>query len=424
MTLVTGLRSALRWWQGDSRPVTLINGRVVTPDGWAAQSIRLSTHVLGLDEVPHAGDVVIDVGGAFVLPGLINAHEHLELNHYGRVKAGARYDHADDWIADLRPRLQGDAAIRRHSRQPLAERLFIGGIKNLLAGVTTVAHHNPRYPAICGAFPVGVLEHYGWAHSYAMEGQPVGANGEPGPAVRPACEATAAHEPFFVHAGEGVDARATAELQRLAADGCLRANTVIIHGVGHTVDTWQQAANARTQLVWCPASNLFLLGATVDVRALATAVPGSLDLIALGSDSRLTGSRDLLDEVRCAVQAGVTSTEALAMVTTAAARVVRQPQAGRLSVGLPADLLIVPADPEYRQDAGRALCKADRSTVHLVMRGGRPMIGDAGYAPLFAARQVATHPVRIDGVERLMERRLARRLLACPIQEPGVDVLD
>ena len=54
------------------------------------------------------------------------------------------YDNAIDWIADLRPRLRRDPSIRRNASYSLADRLFVGGLKNLLAGVTTVAHHNPH----------------------------------------------------------------------------------------------------------------------------------------------------------------------------------------------------------------------------------------------------------------------------------------
>ncbi len=46
------------------------------------------------------------------------------------------------------------SATRRFARNqayPLAARLFIGGLKNLLAGVTTVAHHNPCTASAAGS---------------------------------------------------------------------------------------------------------------------------------------------------------------------------------------------------------------------------------------------------------------------------------
>ena len=183
-----------------AQPVALVNARVLTPEG-LAPSLRFGSRILSIGESPRRGDTVVDLGGAFVLPGLINAHDHLELNHYGLLKRRPRYDNAAAWIDDLRPAIRSDPSIRAAQRHPLAARLFIGALKNLLSGVTTVAHHNPRYREIGRRFPVRVLRRYGWAHSFTLEGHPVGARGEPGGNVRERCLATPPDVPFMVHAG-------------------------------------------------------------------------------------------------------------------------------------------------------------------------------------------------------------------------------
>src|ERR1700745_1033231 len=144
------------------RPVALVNGAGLT-------SVRFASRILAINDPPRRGDVIVDLGGAYVLPGLINAHDHLELNHYGRLKFHDRYTNATHWIDDLRPRLRDEAAIRAAQRHPLTDRLFIGALKNLLAGVTTVAHHNPRYSEIGRRFPVRVMKRYGWGHSLSLE---------------------------------------------------------------------------------------------------------------------------------------------------------------------------------------------------------------------------------------------------------------
>ena len=179
--------------------VTFVNARVVTPEG-EARSLRLRRRILSLDEAPHSGDAVVDLDGRFVLPGLINAHDHLELNHYGRLKRREQYGNAREWIADLAPLIREDATIRSRSRIALSERLFIGGIKNLMAGVTTVAHHNPLYRAFGLHFPVRVLERFGWAHSLGLEQGAAGAHGERGGVVAERYAATPHDAPFIVHA--------------------------------------------------------------------------------------------------------------------------------------------------------------------------------------------------------------------------------
>lgn len=400
-----------------SRPVAFVNGRIVAPAG-VASSLRFSHQVLGIDEPPHAGDHVMDLEGAFVLPGLINAHDHLELNHYGRLKQRERYDNAAGWIDDMRPALRHDAQIRQNSAYPLRDRLFIGGLKNVLAGVTTVAHHNPIYRELHRPFPVRVVNEFGWAHSFQLEDQPVGARGEVGGRVGQRCLATPDTLPFIVHAAEGVDQAAGDDLARLEALGCLRRNTVLVHGVALNESVWRRMLQKGSSLVWCPSSNDFLFGRTIPARRFLDSSPDASQHLCLGSDSRITGSRDLLDELRAAHGAeAVTANELLRMVTTAAADVLQLSDAGRIAIGRSADLMVIPATADT---AGEALLKTTRSGVSCVTVAGRPMVGDRLFSRVFEARRVEGRSIVVDGVGRLADRDLAKHLARCPIHEPGV----
>jgi cytosine/adenosine deaminase-related metal-dependent hydrolase len=395
------------------RTVALVNGSGMS-------SIRFASRVLAIDEPPRRGDAVIDLEGAFVIPGLVNAHDHLELNHYGRLKFRERYTNATEWIDDMRPQLSQDAAIRAAQRHSLTDRLFIGALKNLLAGVTTVAHHNPRYTELRRTMPLRVVRRYGWAHSFALEHRPAGARGEPGGDVAQRWRRTSADVPFFVHVGEGVDAVARAELDELERRGCLAANTVLIHGVAFDTNALHRIAEAGAALVWCPASNIFLFGRTAGIRPLVDVRPGHECRVALGSDSRLTGSRDLLDELRIARGTHCASPlELFEMVTVNAARILRLRDAGRLAVGGPADLIVI---PKAGASAATALLATHRKDVALVVVGGRPYVGDPRYAAAFAARGVIGRPLVVDGCEKLADSGLARRIAASPIAEPRVEV--
>jgi cytosine/adenosine deaminase-related metal-dependent hydrolase len=392
------------------RTVTLVNAR---PMG----TLRFTTRILGIGVPPRSGDTVVDLQGAFVLPGLVNAHEHLELNHYGRRKFRDAYENASDWIDDMRPRLSRDESIREASRHPLTERLFIGAVKNLLAGVTTVAHHNPYYREMRRTLPIRVVRRYGWAHSFALEREPAGARGEQGGNVAERWRRTSADAPFFVHLAEGVDARARAELDRLDALGCLASNTVLVHGVAIDAAGLRRIAEAQAGLVWCPASNIFLFGKTAAIRGLLDEQPRPTR-VALGTDSRLTGANDLLDELRVAREtASVSPDELLAMVTTGAADLLRLHHGGRLAVGARADFIVIGA---AGADAASALLETHRRDVALVAIGGRPMVADPRFSPIFRARSVNPKPLVVDGVPKLAESGLVRRLAVCPIVEPGV----
>lgn len=403
-----------------ARPVALVNARVVTPEG-IATSVRFASHILGVDVPPRRGDAVVDVGGAFVLPGLINAHDHLELNHYGRLKGRDRYENASAWIDDLRPKLDRDETIRANRAHPLASRLFIGALKNLLAGVTTVAHHNPRYREIGGRFPVRVVRRYGWAHSFSLERQPVGAHGELGGDVRERYHATPPAAPFIIHLGEGVDRAASDELPRLEALGCLRSNTVLVHGVAIDPHTWPRVVASGASLVWCPASNAFLFRQTAPIREFLDAGNGAWRHVCLGSDSRVTGSQDLLDELRAAAMVvPVKPAELLRMVTSAPASILRLANGGSIVRGAWADLLVI---PPKKEDAAEALLETHRRHILLITIDGTPMLGAPALASVFRARRTNPRSILVDGIDRIAASRLAAGIRRCVIREPGVECL-
>ena len=167
---------------------------VSTPPGLCLLNARLGDaapgtlhfaggHISALGGAPRRGERVIDLRGDRVLPGLINAHDHLQLNALPRLKSRPLHANAGEWIDDMRPRLAADPLLRANAAVPRALRLLIGGLKNLLTGVTTVAHHDAPYPELLDPeFPVRVLEGAGWSHSLALDGDA---------AVRRAHDATA-----------------------------------------------------------------------------------------------------------------------------------------------------------------------------------------------------------------------------------------
>jgi cytosine/adenosine deaminase-related metal-dependent hydrolase len=379
--------------------ITFINARF---RGGRIGSLRVrGTHIAALDVEPAPADAVIDLQGDRLLPGLINAHDHLQLNSLPDHETPKFYQHVRDWIAEVDGRRRADPQFAAGASVARDERLLFGGVKNLLSGVTTVAHHDPLYPFLTDAgFPVGVVRDYGWSHSLYIDGAQ---------SVAESYRATPPDWPWIVHAAEGQNDEAASEFEHLDALGCLGSNTLLVHGI-----MLGQAQRARLEasggaLIWCPSSNIRLFGKTAQVADLI-----SKQRVALGTDSRLSGARDLLDELRCAAAVGGLDEETLeGLVTHVSATVLRLPDRGVLRPRLRADLLVLPA--------GTRLGNAARSKVRLVMVDGVARYGDPEYVMRVSAGTEWAH-VQVDGVPKMLDGNVSKLLARASRSEPGLEM--
>jgi cytosine/adenosine deaminase-related metal-dependent hydrolase len=310
----------------------IVNGLVVRlPEEGGPQIMTLrcdDRRILTLGGQPEPTDTFLDASGMAVYPGLINAHDHLEMNHYPRTKFQARYPDAHAWGEDFLLHLD-DEPFKTLRALPLTARCHTGGTKNRVSGVTTVAHHNPYHPPLRQrTFPVAVRHPYAWAHSLHFEGDPR--------------RTFRQGMPWMIHLAEGTNARAAGELRHLDQLGLLRSNTVLIHGVGLSKPDQARVIEAGSGLVWCPSSNLFLLGETAQIETFRQA-----HRLAIGSDSCLTADGTLLDELRAAYATGqVTPLDIFRAVTVDAARLLMLTDRGRLAAGLRADFFLAPAQDD------------------------------------------------------------------------------
>lgn len=348
----------------------------------------------------------IDLRDHLVFPGLINAHDHLHVNAVPPLQSCAPFPNSYAWIAAFRAHF-GEPAVMAALQVPKALRLRHGAMKNLLAGTTCVVHHDPWHAALDEPdFPVGLLRDYGW--SYAL-GWP-----DYGPPVQPSFAATPADRPWLIHLAEGTDAIAQAELARLDQMGCLAANSVLVHGVGLRGQDVERVIECGAAVVWCPTSNRHLLGQSLDPRRLCAA-----GRLALGSDSRLSGARDLLEEMRgIAARGELSPGQLLGLVTSQAARILRLSAGGSLAPGTPADLVIV---EDHGGDERCGLVGIARSEIRAVVRHGVPRIADPDFAEWFEVAGMDTVPVTLDGKPKLLARPLADAALVA--LEPGLELV-
>jgi len=279
---------------------------------------------------------ILDLTGFLILPGLINAHDHLEFNLFPSLGHGT-YPNAKSWAEDIyRP----DASpVKEHLALSKRTRLAWGGLKNLLSGVTTVSHHNPFEPTVFDAsFPVNVVERFGWAHSLDFS-----------PDLVERFRTTPEEWPFILHAAEGVDEHARSEISRLDALGVLSERTVLVHAIGLDQPDLHLLRQRHSSLVWCPSSNVSTYGHTVAADVLRSGLR-----VALGTDSALTAHVDLIDEIAIAERTHELSWQELfEMVTRRSACVLRLTDGqGTIRHGGAADLVVV----EYQsQSPAKAL---------------------------------------------------------------------
>lgn len=348
---------------------------------------------------------VVDLDGYSIFPGLVNAHDHLELNHYPRSKFREKYDNAHQWGEDMNMRLDSEPykSLRAY---PLWDKLFIGGLKNLLCGATTVAHHNPLHKYLkWDDFPVNVLQKYGWAHSLHFNTDEE---------IQRSYKRTPSSVSWFIHLAEGTDEIAAGEYKRLKALGCIGSNTVIIHGVGLTPEDVNDAIQHVRGLVWCPSTNLYLLDKTspfvqhtYDVKRPSWRHTDTGCNVALGSDSRLTADGDLGIEMLAAnMTSQCDGACVMEAVTCRAAHILGMSDVGHLHSGAKADWIV---DFRYQ-----------RADIKLIAKGGVPQIGDPDMMAKFP--NVQTVGAMLDGKPKRIHIDLARRIHACKLKELGLEV--
>jgi hypothetical protein len=302
--------------------------------------------------------VELDLDGLQVLPGLINAHDHLHFSLFPRLGSGP-YPNATGWAHDIyhpdREPVRSLLTIPKHLR------MIWGGLRNLLAGVTTVSHHDEYHPVFDLGFPIRVVKQFGWAHSLEFTHD-----------VRERFARTPPGVPFVIHLGEGTDAEAANEIFRLRELGALTERTVLVHAVALTARGWDLVKGAGAAVIWCPRSNLFTLGRTLGREVIESGVR-----IALGTDSPLTADGDLLDEIRFAREFGARTCE---LVGSGARDVLQLPMRpddwiAVREFGAPPELVVIGGEIRLISPALASRLPGDRAgQFHCLGVEGRPLV--------------------------------------------------
>lgn len=387
---------------GRVQPLTIKGSEIYNPtaplpnQGFEQRDLYVTERVL---DKPARSAIEVDLSGYTIYPGLINAHDHLELNHFPRTKFREVYNNAHEWGEDVSQHLNA-SPYKELREYPIWDRVFIGGLKNILSGVTTVAHHNALYRVLKSPdFPVRVLQKYGWTHSLHFSREED---------IIRSYNVTPPNASWFIHLAEGTDDIAAGEYQRLKQLGCVGKNTVIVHGVGMTDDDVVDAGERIRGLAWCPTTNYYLLNRTVRMSAYSRGGWRSAGVsVALGSDSRLTADGDLLGEMQAANKALCDEACVWEAVTHRAAHILGQNDIGTLKVGAHADFVVGSFQ--------------ERQHIALVVRGGIPQIGNPDLMARFP--HIKTVRATLDGVPKAINADLARQIQRCKLKEAGLELI-
>jgi cytosine/adenosine deaminase-related metal-dependent hydrolase/ubiquinone/menaquinone biosynthesis C-methylase UbiE len=340
-----------------------------------------------IDDKPESN---VDLSGYLLLPGLINAHDHLEFSLFPNIGDGP-YHNSAEWAQHIHSTRA--SLIAQHRKVPRPIRLWWGAIRNLLCGVTTVCHHNPVTPELASSeFPIRVVSDFGWAHSLSLEPQLASKFAE-----------SDADLPFIIHAAEGVDEESLQEVFELDRMRALDQRTVLVHGLACTPEAVSLINRRFAALILCPTSNGFLFDQSPSLAFIR-----SLDTVALGSDSPLTAAGDLLDEIAFThALIGLDANSVYGMVTNRAADVLRLRQGeGRLWPGSVADVVGV---RDMGLSPAETLAQLTIEQVELVIVGGRVQLA----SPLLFERL----PLALREGLQLLEVDGHRRWVRAPIEK-------
>jgi cytosine/adenosine deaminase-related metal-dependent hydrolase len=308
------------------------------------------THVSGRSADPAGDGPLLDLDDTIAFPGLTNSHDHLEFNLYPAL-AHKRYADYVEWGEDIQRR-DGDA-IAAFERVSRPHRLRWGALKNLLCGVTTVAHHGDVRDDL-KRLPIGTVRGTS-IHSVRLSRR-----------WRWQLNAPMDRSPYVFHIGEGTSSAARQEIDQVIRWNLFRKPLVGVHAIAMGKE---QAASFRA-VVWCPVSNEFLYGATANVALLKSSTA-----ILFGTDSTLTANWNFWNHLRHArALRALDDRELFDAVTRTAALAWRRPRTGRIAAGEVADVVVA---RKKAHDPWDAFFAVDPEDILLVLRSGAVVLCDA-----------------------------------------------
>ncbi len=330
-----------------------------------------------------------------IFPGLVNPHDHLMGTYLPKVGLGP-YLNWKGWDDDLK---SSDIFFERN-KNPRDDIYLLGTYRHILSGVTTVSDHIPHVinDDIIPKLPIRVPKEYTLAHEVSSFDLKWGDGFE------------IEHEralknnfPFITHIEEGFDEESMKGIDYLLDAGCLTEHTVLIHGIGFSDKDIKEVAKHKAHLVWCPDSNFFMFEKTARIKELISAGAN----ISIGTDSPMSGSINLLEEIRFAkklyydmYEEELSDFEITKMITVNAAKALRlDDKVGSIEAGKKCDLLIV---KDKKNDPYKTLLSLKPEDISLVIYDGKPIYGDEEFVDFFKNFSVDFTKIHVNNQRKLI----------------------
>jgi len=330
-------------------------------------------------------DKPLDCSKSIAYPPFINSHDHLISNWYPKAGFGKTYPNVSVWVEDMK---HTDAFKERNkvwindgsfdlTQEAAFKIVQLGIYKNLFSGCAVVQDHIPNQkPTYYENTPINVLKEYAQFHSLSM------GNWWGGEAADKEYKKTNGKIPFILHLGEGIDDDAKECFTHLKNNNLLKSNTLLVHGIALTKEQINECAEAGTSICWCPNSNFYLVGETLDIlSALECGVN-----VVLGTDSTMSGGINILDELQFAHQKfpSIPMSQIYKMFTTNAVKALNlSSEYGRLDLNT-SNLLLI---RKHQNDPFNNLLDVQMDDIELMIHKGTPIYGDSRFLNEFNIEQ-------------------------------------
>jgi len=314
-------------------------------------------------------------------PPFINSHDHLISNWYPKASESQPYKNVNLWVEGMK---ETPSFMERNKvwindgsfdltlgTAPLIIKLGI--FKNMFSGCAVVQDHiRKQKKEYYEGNPITILEDYTQCHSVSMGNWWGGKT-----AVE---EWYDAHNkmPFVIHLAEGTDDAARTCFPKVVRLNLLQPNTLLIHGIALNKTDLKKCADEGTSICWCPESNLFLIGETLDVY---TCMELGINVV-IGTDSPMSGSINLLAEIKFANShfPDIPMNEIFRMITTNAAKALYLPEEVATLSKDNQDILLI---RKYSDDPFDNLLEVNIEDIEFFMHKGVPVYGESSFLKYF-----------------------------------------